>query len=64
MKFRGAILFLGSILFVAVLLAQTSGSDDLPSAPSAVQQERSQPKPPAAAASECGAASREHADDD
>ncbi|MGC2195304.1 MAG: VWA domain-containing protein, partial [Terriglobales bacterium] len=45
MKFRGVILLLGSMCFVAVLLAQTS-SDDLPSAPSAVKQERSQPKPP------------------
>ncbi|MBZ5648939.1 MAG: VWA domain-containing protein [Acidobacteriia bacterium] len=33
------------MLFVAVVLAQDS-SDDLPSAPSAVKQERSQPKPP------------------
>src|ERR1700687_3341624 len=46
MKFRGGVLLLGSILFVAVLFAQTSGSDDLPSAPSAVQQERSRQKPP------------------
>ena len=45
MKFRSVILLLGSMWFVAVLLAQTS-SDDLPSAPSAVKQERSQPKPP------------------
>ncbi len=45
MKFRSAILLLGSMWFVAVLLAQTS-SDELPSAPSAVKQERSQPKPP------------------
>ena len=45
MKFRGVILLLGSMWFAAVLLAQTS-SDDLPSAPSAVKQERSQPKPP------------------
>jgi VWFA-related protein len=45
MKFRGVILLLGSMWFVAVLLAQTS-SDELPSAPSAVKQERSQPKPP------------------
>jgi len=34
------------MLFGAILLAQSSGSDDLPSAPSAVQQERSKPKPP------------------
>src|SRR6476620_505683 len=45
MKFRGVILLLGSMWFVAVLLAQNS-SDELPSAPSAVKQERSQPKPP------------------
>jgi Mg-chelatase subunit ChlD len=45
MKFRGVILLLGSMWFVAVLVAQTS-SDELPSAPSAVKQERSQPKPP------------------
>ena len=47
MKFRGIILLLGSILFVAAVFAQNSGSDDLPSAPSAVQQERTRPKPPA-----------------
>jgi VWFA-related protein len=46
MKFRGAVLLLGSILFVAALFAQTSGLDDLPSAPSAVRQERTKPKPP------------------
>jgi Ca-activated chloride channel family protein len=46
MKFRGITLFLGSLGFVAVVLAQNSGSDDLPSAPSAVQQERTKPKPP------------------
>ena len=45
MKFRGIILLLGSVLFVAVVVAQNSGSDDLPSAPSAVQQERNQPRP-------------------
>ena len=45
MKFRSVILLLGSMWFVAVLLAQNS-SDELPSAPSAVKQERSQPKPP------------------
>jgi Ca-activated chloride channel family protein len=50
MKFRGGVLLLASILFVAVLFAQTSGSDDLPSAPSAVQEERSKPKPPPPAA--------------
>lgn len=46
MKFRGITLLLGSMLFVAVVLAQNSGSDDLPAAPSAVQQERAKPKPP------------------
>jgi len=45
MKFRSIILLLGSMWFVAVLPAQDS-SDDLPSAPSAVKQERSRPKPP------------------
>jgi Ca-activated chloride channel homolog len=50
MKFRGIILLLGSILFVAAVFAQNSGSDDLPSAPSAVQQERTRPKPPPPAA--------------
>jgi Ca-activated chloride channel homolog len=53
MKFRG-VLLLGSILFVAALFAptsaQNSGSDELPSAPSAVRQERSKPKPPPPAA--------------
>jgi Ca-activated chloride channel homolog len=46
MKFRGAILVLGSSFLVAVVVAQTSAQDELPSAPSAVQQHRSQPKPP------------------
>jgi len=50
MKFRGIVLLLGSVLFAAILFAQasaqTAGSDDLPSAPSAVRQERSKPKPP------------------
>jgi Ca-activated chloride channel homolog len=50
MKFRGIIFFLASILSVAVVLAQTSNQDGLPSAPSAVQQERAEPKPPPAAA--------------
>ena len=44
MKFRSVILLLGSMWFAAVLLAQNS-SDELPSAPSAVKQELSQPKP-------------------
>jgi Ca-activated chloride channel family protein len=51
MKFRGVILSLGSILFVVSAVAQNSGSDDLPSAPSAVRQERSKPQPPPPAAS-------------
>ncbi len=50
MKFRGAILVLGSSLLVAVV-ARTVAQDSLPSAPSAVQQQRSQPKPPPTAAS-------------
>jgi VWFA-related protein len=45
MKFRGSVLLLGSVLFLAPAFAQTSGSDELPSAPSAVRQERSKPKP-------------------
>src|SRR5712692_3016855 len=59
MKFRGVILLLGSILFVAVVLAQNSGSDDLPSAPSAVQQERTKPKPPPPAAPRASTTSAE-----
>jgi len=50
MKFRGAILCLGGILLAAVVFAQTSAQDDLPSAPSAVQQQPSKPKPPPPAA--------------
>jgi len=46
MKFRGVILVLGSVLLVAVVCAQNSGPEDLPSAPSAVQQQLSNPKPP------------------
>ena len=46
MKFRAIIGLLGGMLFVTGVLAQDSGSDGLPSAPSAVQQERTQPKPP------------------
>ncbi len=46
MKFRSIALFLGSIWLVAVVFAQNSGQDDgLPSAPSAVQQQRSKPQP-------------------
>ena len=58
MKFRGIILLPGSILFVAAVFAQNSGSDDLPSAPSAVQQERTRPKPPPPAAPAASAAPR------
>ncbi len=50
MKFRAIIWLLGGMLFVTGVLAQNSGSDGLPSAPSAVQQERTQPKPPPPAA--------------
>ena len=42
MKSRGPILLLGSILLVAVTFAQNSGQDDLPSAPSAVQEQLQQ----------------------
>ena len=59
MKFRGVILSLGSVLFVALAMAQNSGSDDLPSAPSAVKQERSQPRPPAPPAPPAPATSAE-----
>jgi Ca-activated chloride channel family protein len=45
MKSRGLILLMGSILLVAVTFAQNSGQDDLPSAPSAVQEQLSKPKP-------------------
>jgi Ca-activated chloride channel family protein len=45
MKFRGAILCLGSAWLAVAVFAQTS-PDDLPSAPSAVQQQISKPKPP------------------
>jgi VWFA-related protein len=38
-------------LFVVGAVAQNSGSDDLPSAPSAVRQERSKPQPPPPTAS-------------
>ncbi len=46
MKLRGITWLLGGLLFAAWGFAQSSGSDDLPSAPSAVQQERTKPKPP------------------
>ncbi len=58
MKFWGTILLLGSILYVTAVFAQNSGSDDLPSAPSAVQQERTRPKPPPPAAPQASAAPR------
>jgi VWFA-related protein len=58
MKFRGITLLLGSILFVAVVLAQNTGSNELPSAPSAVQQERTKHKPPAPATPPASAASQ------
>jgi Ca-activated chloride channel family protein len=45
MKFRGGVLLLVSILLAAMAFAQNSGSDELPSAPSAVRQESSKPKP-------------------
>src|ERR1700730_10631698 len=49
MKFRSMALFLGSVLWVAAGFAQNSRQDDdLPSAPSAVQQQRSKPQPPPA----------------
>src|SRR6476646_3737805 len=51
MKFRGITWWLCGMLFVAGARAQNSGPDDLPSAPSAVQQERIKPKAPPPAAS-------------
>ncbi len=45
MKSRGLILVLGSLLWVAGTFAQSSGQDDLPSAPSAVQEQLNKPKP-------------------
>jgi len=45
MKSRGPILLLGSVLLVAVTFAQNSGQDELPSAPSAVQEQLHKPKP-------------------
>ena len=45
MKSRRPILLLGSILLVAVTLAQNSEQDNLPSAPSAVQERLNKPKP-------------------
>src|SRR5882724_11004517 len=60
MKFRGSVLLLGSILFLAAAFAQTSGSDELPSAPSAVRQERSKPKPAPPAKVEAQASTPSH----
>ncbi len=45
MKVRGLILFLGSMLLVDTGFAQSPGQEDLPSAPSAVQQQLNNPKP-------------------
>jgi Ca-activated chloride channel family protein len=45
MKFRGAIFLLGGILLVGALFAQNSGQENLPSAPSAVQEQLNKPKP-------------------
>ncbi len=45
MRFRSVSLVLSVILLGAVVLAQNSGPDALPSAPSAVQQELNRPKP-------------------
>src|SRR5438876_5460662 len=45
MKFCGVILLLGSILLVAGVFTHSLGQDDLPSAPSAVQEQLSKPKP-------------------
>jgi Ca-activated chloride channel family protein len=60
MKFRAIIWLLGSMLFVAGVVpavpAQNSESDGLPSAPSAVQQEHTQPNPPPPAAPPASAA--------
>jgi Ca-activated chloride channel family protein len=50
MRFRGIALVLGILGLTATVCAQNSGSEDLPSAPSAVQQRRSRPKPPPPAA--------------
>src|SRR5690242_13166366 len=50
MKFRGLFLLLGGMLFMAAAFAQNSGSHELPSAPSAVKEEHSRPKPPPPAA--------------
>ncbi len=47
MKVRGPILCLGSAWLAVAAFAQTTAPDDLPSAPSAVQQQISKPKPPA-----------------
>ncbi|HEX3351178.1 MAG TPA: VWA domain-containing protein [Terriglobales bacterium] len=61
MKLRGAIFCLGCALLAAAGLAQnspqSSAQDTLPSAPSAVKQERSKPKPPPPAPAAAPAAS-------
>src|SRR2546426_646115 len=57
MKGRTTILFVGSILLLAVALAQNSGQEELPSAPSAVQQQRKTPKLAPAAPQEAAPAS-------
>jgi VWFA-related protein len=45
MKSRGPILLLGSVFLVAAAFAQNSGQDDLPSAPSTVQEQLNRPRP-------------------
>jgi Ca-activated chloride channel family protein len=45
MKFCGVILLLGSMLLVAGVFTHSLAQDDLPSAPSAVQEQLSKPKP-------------------
>jgi Ca-activated chloride channel family protein len=45
MRFRSIALLLGILGWIATVCAQNSGSEELPSAPSAVQQERTKPKP-------------------
>jgi Ca-activated chloride channel homolog len=50
MRLRGLALLLGILGLTATVCAQSSGPEDLPSAPSAVQQQRSRPKAPPPAA--------------
>jgi VWFA-related protein len=45
MKYRGPIFLLCGILLVAAVFAQNSGQENLPSAPSAVQEQLNKPKP-------------------